>query len=129
VIDSTRILERLKKRRNFLDSSKGYKAARRGFVLQARRRDDNGPPRFGFTVSKRIAANAVERNRIRRRLKELVRLADVEYASGHDYVLVARRSALSEDFAELRASLGSALAEVRGHRAQPRRQRGRSSTQ
>jgi ribonuclease P protein component len=117
VTDSARTLERLKKRRDFLAAAKGYKAARRAFVLEARRRGDEGPPCFGFTVSRRVAAKAVERNRIRRRLKELVRLGEVEYAAGHDYVLVARRSALTEDFTDLRASLETAFAEVRSHRS------------
>ena len=64
--------ERLKKRRDFLAAAKGHRAARRAFVLEARAREDEGSPRFGFTVSKRTAAKAVERNRIRRRLREAV---------------------------------------------------------
>ena len=38
-----------------------------GFVLQARDRHEDGPVRVGFTVSKKVG-NAVERNRVRRRL-------------------------------------------------------------
>jgi ribonuclease P protein component len=101
---------RLKKRRDFLAAAKGTKVARRAFVLETRRRDDDSPPRFGFTVSKRVAKKAVERNRIRRRLKEAVRLLAAEEArTGHDYVLVGRRSALTEPFAGICAALGSAL--------------------
>ncbi len=64
--------ERLKKRRDFLAAAKGHRAARRAFVLEARSREDADGPRFGFTVSKRTATKAVERNRIRRRLREAV---------------------------------------------------------
>jgi ribonuclease P protein component len=39
--------------------------------------------------------NAVERNRIRRRLRELVRLSNDTMQAGHDYVLIGRRTALS----------------------------------
>src|SRR4051812_45708585 len=89
-------VRRLKKRRDFLAAAKGQKAARRAFVLEARPRGDGGPPRFGFTVTKRIAVKAVERNRIRRRLREAVRLVASESAqAGHDYVLVGRRSTLT----------------------------------
>ena len=107
------MIGRLKKRRDFLAAAKGRKAARRAFVLEARRRDDDGPPRFGFTVSKRVAKKAVERNRIRRRLKEAVRLtAPGRARPGCDYVVVGRRSALNEDFAALEAELAAALAEA-----------------
>ena len=88
------MIERLKKRRDFLAAAKGSKAARRAFVLEARKRGDDGPPRFGFTVTKRTAKKAVERNRIRRRLREAARLAAENAPAGHDYVLVGRRAAL-----------------------------------
>ncbi len=104
------MIERLKKRRDFLAAAKGNRAARRAFVLETLQREDAGPPRFGFTVSKRVSAKAVERNRIRRRLKEAVRLDAGELArAGHDYVLIGRRAALDEPFARLRASLADAL--------------------
>ena len=108
--------ERLKKRRDFLAAAKGQKAARRAFVLEAVRRQDEGETglaRLGFTVSKRTAKSAVERNRIRRRLREAARLVAADaWRPGHDYVLVGRRSALTEPFAELRSALGEALAEA-----------------
>jgi len=104
------MLERLKKRRDFLAAAKGHRAPRRAFVLEARQRDDDGAPRFGFTVSKKTAVKAVERNRIRRRLREAVRLAGAANARpGHDYVLVGRRGALTEPFADLTSALADAM--------------------
>ena len=105
-----RMTGRLKKRRDFLAAAKGRKSPRRAFVLEMRRRGDDEPARFGFTVSKRTAKSAVERNRIRRRLREAVRLASAAHAhSGHDYVVIGRRRALSENFADLQAALAGAL--------------------
>ncbi len=102
--------ERLKTRREFLATATGLRAVRPPFLLQARRRGDDGPACFGFTVSKRTAKSAVERNRIRRRLKEAVRrVAEAHADAGCDYVLVGRRRALDEPFAELEASLLAAL--------------------
>ena len=50
--------------------------------------------RFGFTVTKKVAG-AVGRNRIRRRLKEALRVSGALGARpGRDYVFVARRAAL-----------------------------------
>jgi len=101
---------RLKKRRDFLAAAKGRKAARRAFVLETRRRDDDGPARFGFTVSKRVSKKAVERNRVRRRLREAARLVGGIYAQpGSDYVLVGRHGALTGSFAAIETDLASAL--------------------
>ena len=85
------------------------------FVLQVRRRDDKGPIRVGFTVSRKVGT-AVERNRVRRRLKELVRLSDpAGLAAGNDYVLVGRRAALTLPFEQIARDLDRAL--VRCNRA------------
>ena len=106
---------RLKKRRDFLAAAKGSKAARRGFVVEARRREDCGPARVGFTVSKRTAKEAVKRNRIRRRLKEAVRSLPAELLlRGHDYVLVGRQAALTAPFAEIRTALAGAVRQASG---------------
>jgi ribonuclease P protein component len=122
------MIERLKKRRDFLAAARGSKAGRRACVLEARDRKDGGPARFGFTVSKRTAKKAVERNRIRRRLKEAVRLAgDAHIRTGHDYVLVGRRAALTEPFAVLQADLAGALAKASGPDRRPARAAARSS--
>ena len=105
-------MERLKRRRDFVAAARGMRLQRRAFALEMRRRDDKGPGRFGFTVTKRTAAKAVERNRIRRRLREAVRLlAPDAVPSGFDHVLVGRRGALTLDFGELAADLRSAIAQ------------------
>lgn len=102
-------MERLKQRADFLAAAAGTKVPAAAFVLQARQRNDTGPPRCGFTVSKKIG-NAVERNRIRRRLREIVRLAGPErMRSGHDYVLIGRRAALKLPFARIAQDFDSAL--------------------
>lgn len=105
------MVERLKKRRDFLAAARSMRLPRRAFVMEARRREDDGPARVGFTVSKRVSKKAVERNRIRRRLKEAVRLiAPTTALPGHDYVLVGRRTALSEPFDHITSELAGALA-------------------
>jgi ribonuclease P protein component len=93
-------MERLKRRADFLAAATGSKAPAGPFVLQARSRDDRGPVRVGFTVTKKTG-NAVERNRIRRRLRELVRLSAGPMKAGHDYVLIGRRGALNAPFEKM----------------------------
>jgi ribonuclease P protein component len=90
-------------------------------VLQAHERTDAGPPRVGFTVSKKVG-NAVERNRVRRRLREIVRLSDAgRLRAGSDYVLVGRRAALHLPFARLSEDFAHALERIHQQRRAPRR--------
>jgi ribonuclease P protein component len=102
----------LRSRPDFQSVAKGAKTARPGFVLQGRRRSAEGSPRFGFTVSRKVG-NAVERNRVRRRLKEAVRLAaEKDALAGVDYVLIGRTAALGRSFDRLLGDLTSGLAAV-----------------
>ena len=107
-------MQRLKQRADFLAAAAGMKVPAAAFVLQARERNDGLPTRFGFTVSKKVG-NAVERNRVRRRLREMVRRsAALAPQSGHDYVLIGRRAALTAPFDRMAADFAGALRRVHG---------------
>jgi len=102
-------VQRLKRRTDFQAAAKGARAPASNFVLQARSRGDESACRIGFTVSRQVG-NAVERNRVRRRLREVVRLApQAALCAGHDYVLIGRRAALNASFPDLVGQLAAAL--------------------
>lgn len=104
-------MERLRQRADFLAAATGAKAPTAAFVLQARQRN-GGAARVGFTVTKRTG-NAVERNRIRRRLREVVRLSEpAALRPGHDYVLIGRRAALNAPFERMKSDFDRALRRV-----------------
>jgi ribonuclease P protein component len=110
---------RLVRRADFVACSKGRRVATAAFVLQERRRGDELPPRFGFTVTKKTGG-AVERNRMRRRLRQAVRqIAPMAARPGHDYVIVARHEVLGARFDTLLADLESAFRRV--HAASPQK--------
>ena len=68
--------------------------------------------RVGFTVSKKVG-NSPERNRVRRRLREMVRLSSPSaMRPGHDYVLIGRRAALNLPFERLTEDFTRALSRV-----------------
>ena len=120
-------MERMRHRADFLAAAGGAKASSPAFTLQARARDDAAPPRVGFTVSKKVG-NAVERNRVRRRLREVVRLAPAgRLQVGHDYVLIARRAALALPFARMAAELDGALDRLHREHRPPRPRRPQSA--
>lgn len=100
---------RLKQRADFLAAASGAKVATAAFVLQGRNRDDGGPARVGFTVSRKVGT-AVERNRVRRRLRDIVRRSTQDgLRSGFDYVLVGRRTALNRQFDRMIEDFSNAL--------------------
>jgi ribonuclease P protein component len=114
-------LGRLLKRGDFLAAAKGRRASTALFTLQARLRPDaaDAVPRLGFTVTKK-AGGAVERNRMRRRLRQAVRqIAPMAARPGHDYVIVARHEVLGARFDTLLADLESAFRRV--HAASPQK--------
>jgi ribonuclease P protein component len=117
-------MERLRRRADFRAASSGARTSAGGFALQARQRAEAGPARIGFTVSKQVG-NAVERNRVRRRLREIVRLtAHGVMREGHDYVLIGRRAALTLPFGALRRDFDVALDRIHGRELTARREAG-----
>lgn len=66
----------------------------------------NGLPtsRFGWSVKKAVG-NAVRRNRIRRRIREIIRVHRQDIAGGWDIVIQPRRSAATMKFSALTRDL------------------------
>ncbi|MGE0752323.1 MAG: ribonuclease P protein component [Variibacter sp.] len=113
----------MRRHADFQAAARGKRAFSAGFVLQARRRDDDGAPRVGFTVSRKVG-NAVERNRARRRLREAVkRIGERDMQPGHDYILVARREVLMRPFDALIADVAGTLRRIESGKAQSTRRR------
>lgn len=122
-------LARLKVRADFLRVSAGSRVHSRSLSLQAARRepDDGDAPRIGLTVTRKVGC-AVERNRVKRRLREALR-AELSVAPSHDFVVVARRDALATPFTSLIAELRRCFDDHKTGRARasgPRRKPGSS---
>jgi ribonuclease P protein component len=79
---------------------RGASAAGAYFVLYARRNGGN-ENRLGITVSKKVGG-AVQRNRAKRRLKELYRTNSRLLKKGYDIVIVARASAVTVEYEALK---------------------------
>jgi ribonuclease P protein component len=117
-------MERLRQRADFLAAAGGRKVPTAAFVLQSVKRGEGGPARIGFTVSRKVGT-AVERNRVRRRLRHaLEQAAADQLRPGHDYVLVGRRAALQVPFDRLIADLAGALRHLDMKDARPAAKRG-----
>lgn len=115
----------LTKRSDFLAANKGLRNARTGFVLLTRPNGGEGM-RYGITVTKKIG-NAVVRNRMKRRFRELLRASLPEHGlADTDHVLIGRAGGVERDFHTMAGELEKALhraAEGRGDSARSRRPR------
>lgn len=112
--------ERLTKRRDFVAAASGRRFHTERMTVQGRLREEaeasGAGLRVGFTVTKKVG-HAVERNRIKRRLRAA--FADAigggaapEGAPALDVVLLARRPALAAGYDALVADVAASLEKV-----------------
>lgn len=97
------------------DFDRVYRQGKRHFsanmtVFWARRSEPRGP-RVGFTVG-RVLGGAVVRNRIKRRLREAVRLSLAGFEAPVDVVINPKKSALTAEMPKLKQEVGTALAAI-----------------
>ena len=90
--------------------NKGDSCANRYLVVYCRK---NGTKRnrIGLTVGAKLG-HAVERNRLRRRLREIYRLNESRFRTGWDIIVVARSRAVTAEYAELEKAYLSLAAKL-----------------
>ena len=115
-------------RSDFLAANRGLRVPMPGFVLLVHPNSGRGV-RYGITVTKKVG-NAVVRNRMKRRFRELL-WAQLSEAGlpDHDHVLIGRDGGIERDFSRLSEELAQALgraAQGKGQRGRPPRRRRRS---
>jgi len=91
----------------------GRSVSSRYLVLYWFPQDEPGPARFGFSVP-RAVGGAVERNRIKRQLREVWQERLERVPEGHDFVLIVRQGLPDAVEANGFAWLGERVDEVLG---------------
>jgi ribonuclease P protein component len=97
------------------DFDRVYRQGKRHFapdltVFWAKQAEPGGP-RIGFTVGK-VLGGAVVRNRIKRRLREAVRMNLAGFATPVDVVINPKKSALTTEMAKLQQEVRAAFAAI-----------------
>ena len=104
--------------RKHADFEKVYRSGRRLFCAHMTviflRRDSvpPGPARVGFAIT-RMMGKAVDRNRVRRRLREATRLNLSAVGNAVDVVIHPKKSAQTMNFAELTQEVARAFERIR----------------
>ena len=94
--------QRLKRTRDFTSlREQGRSWTGRCLILATRPRPDAAQAHAGFTTTKRIG-NAVVRNKVRRRLRMIVRECLPSIQLTHDFVTIAKYPAVKAEYAALR---------------------------
>ena len=108
---------RLTRARDFQLARRDGKSWSHGPLVLVARSNALDTTRFGFSVGRGVG-KAVARNKVKRRLREAARLANVP--EGWDIVFIARRSASAADFGRLERSMRVLLGRAGISDASPR---------
>ena len=97
--------DRVKKRAHFqMTQERGRKHHTLNFLVVVLPRGDEGPARVGITVTKKVG-NAVERNRIKRIVREVFRRERTRFPKGCDIVWIAKHGCADMTYAKVSAQV------------------------
>lgn len=104
---------RLRKQKDFENVfNKGFYFSD-NFLLLKIVKNDLPVSRFGFIVSKKISKKAVERNRVKRLLRESVRLTQKNIRTGFDTVFISKAGIVGKSFEEINLAVKELLKKSR----------------
>lgn len=105
-------INRIKKKKDFEVIFKKGKSFKNSFLLFKTLPNNLKDTRFGFVVSNKVSKKAVVRNKIRRRMGEVIRLNLNDIKKGIDVVIVVLPGFEKKDFTETKEVLNKILREL-----------------
>lgn len=100
---------RIKKESDFFLIIKKAKAFNSDLLVLKKAKNNLKDSRFGFVVSQKISKKAVVRNKIKRRMREIIRKCLKQIAPGFDFVFFARKSITEKTFQEIEEGIKNIL--------------------
>lgn len=101
---------RLKKQKEFDGVFKKGRGLRSDSLFLKFVKNETGKTKIAFVVSKKVSNKAVDRNKIKRRLREAVR--EVGFNQGFDIIIIAQPQALEKDFKGIREEIKSLFKKI-----------------
>ncbi len=105
-------INRIKKKKDFEEIFKKGKNLKNGFLIFKVAKNNLNQSRFGFVVSQKVSKKATIRNKIKRRMSEIIRLNSKNIKNGIDAVLVALPGIEKKEFSEIQNSINKLLKNV-----------------
>jgi ribonuclease P protein component len=100
---------RIRKRADFVRLQRGYRGKKTAHFIVILAASPQAQGRLGITVSRRVGCS-VERNRVKRRVREFFRLHRHELQPAHDLLVIARTGAEKLSYEDVESELSAALA-------------------
>ncbi len=104
---------RLKKEKDFELVFKKGKTFSSKFLFLKIRKNNFGISRFGFVIGKRITKKSTVRNKIKRRLREVIRKKIEKIKPGFDVVIIGRPEIVDKDYQTIDEAVGKLFKEGR----------------
>ncbi len=82
----------------------------KNFVIYIRKKEESNP-KFGIAISKSVG-NAVERNKLKRRLRSIIDNSKNDFKKERDYIIMIKRSCKELNYQEMKIELDSLLKEI-----------------
>lgn len=92
---------RLKKQKDFELVLKEKEAFLGKFLILKKTKNNLKQSRIGFVISKKVSKKAVVRNKIKRRIREIVRINLKRIKKGYDIIFFAKKSIVEKDYQEI----------------------------
>ncbi len=105
-------LNRLKKKKDIERVFKQGKGFKEDFLILKVVKNNLKNSRFAFVISQKVSKKATLRNKIRRRLRELVRLKIRDIKKGIDLIILAAPGLETKDFWEIEEALNKLFAKA-----------------
>lgn len=82
------------------------------FSVSYLKKDNDEESRFGYVVSKKISMKATVRNRIKRLMKEAIRINIEKLPKGYDFVVLAKSGIVHKTFDTIETDLVNAIKNI-----------------
>jgi ribonuclease P protein component len=105
-------LNRIKKKKDFETIFKKGKSLKSGFLVLRALKNDLKQNRFAFVVSQKVSKKATARNKVRRRLSEIIKTNLKNIKDGFDIVFVALPGIEKKEFLEIKVAAEKLLNHV-----------------
>jgi ribonuclease P protein component len=105
--------ERIKKSTDFERVFQTGKTITGRFVFLKTKRTENKNCRLCFIVGSKISRKAVERNKVKRRIREIIRGIYLSLMPGYDIIIIAKKEILGRKYIEIKDEIIKTLKEAK----------------